>query len=88
MAVKKYYKRAFLNPQKGVASFEAKFEIHDGGFNGEGNLKITDCNHAVNLEVGWYDQVGKASSEQKLNTLIKELSALQKFLFPKEKPSA
>lgn len=84
MATKKYYKRAFLNPKKGVASFEAKYEKHEGAYNAEGNLKITDCNHAVNLELGWYDAPGKKDAEAKLATLIKELVALQVFLFPKE----
>jgi hypothetical protein len=79
---KKYYKRSFLNPKKGVATVESSYTLHDGGYNAEGNLKITDCNHAVNLEFGWFDVESKKESQQKLETLISELTKTKKFLFP------
>ncbi len=84
MASKKFYKRVFLNPKEGVAAYEARYTKQDGGFDVDGNVKISDCNHTVNLEFGWYNSEGKKNAEKKLATLIKALTETQTFLFPKE----
>jgi hypothetical protein len=81
---KKYYRRAFLNPKKGVAAFEAAYTTDTAGFS-EGNLKITDCNHTVNLEFGFWTPETKQEQKQKLATLIDELTRVQAYLFPTEK---
>lgn len=71
---KNLYIRKFLNPKKGTACIEVKFE------KGNGNIKIVDCNRAVTLDFYDYsvdddDEVAKTEKLHKIQVLIDCLTA-------------
>ncbi len=76
---KNLYIRKFLNPKKGTASIEVKFE------KGSGNVKISDCHRAVTLDFYNYnveDDEKQTVDERlyKLQVLIDCLNATKIYL--------
>jgi hypothetical protein len=81
MANKKFYKRSFLNKTEGSAVIETKCN-HEHEFAASATLKITDCNHTVNIDLDFWDPKLKAEKKYKLDKLISELEAFRTALFP------
>jgi hypothetical protein len=79
----KYYKRGFLNPEEGMAAFEAEicrgeYQEKDGAF--DAFFSITDCNRKVTLDFAVWSKEDVAKSYHKINTLITELEVFREQL--------
>lgn len=70
----KHYHRCFLNEEIGVAAIE--WEIEEGA----ASVKITDCNHTVNLDFNSWIISDKAKSRFKIRQLIESLEMFEKQL--------
>lgn len=75
----KYQSRKFLNPKTGIAAIECSAEMMSSTWC-DVNVKITDCNRAVNLQFDFNDVKGFKEKRAKLTLIINELSALLKLL--------
>lgn len=80
----RYYKRGFLNPEEGMAAFEAQIEIDNWEgkthFYADGTFNITDCSRKISLDFGFSDEKGYHEVMTKLETLQEELREFQGYM--------
>lgn len=76
----RYHSRKFLNEKQGMAAIEVVFERSSSSIDGDYvdcNVKISDCNRQVTLELYGNSRKSIAASKKKLNLLIDELTKLR-----------
>lgn len=78
-AKRTYYSRGFLNPEKGVASWEAKTSHwHENCV--DAVFRVSDCFRTVSLDFEWDNAKERSEKLQKLETLLAELTKFREDL--------
>lgn len=72
----KSYNRGFLNPERGMAAFEAHVEIWHPTLS-DIACKISDCNRQVSLDFSYDGQEAKDKILTKVQTLVDELNKVK-----------
>lgn len=75
-AAHRTYSRGFLNPEKGMAAFEADVEIWHPTLSSI-SFKISDCTRQVTLDFSYDGQEAKDKILIKVQTLVDELNNLK-----------
>lgn len=70
------YNRGFLNPDRGMASFDSDVEIWHETLSSI-TFKISDCNRQVSLDFSYDGQEAKDKILIKVQTLVDELNKLK-----------
>jgi hypothetical protein len=65
--------RKFLNKKEGLAAIQTDFQ--SGSWSMGGDIIISDCNRNINLDFHVFDSKNFADKLEKIDILIKELSA-------------
>ena len=68
--------RGFLNPDRGMAAFEASVDIWHPTLS-DISFKISDCNRQVSLDFSYDGQEAKDKILIKVQTLVDELNKLK-----------
>lgn len=80
LPAKNIYKRSFLNSTKGSAAIEIVSTLYDTNI-ADANIKITDCNHTVNLDFTFSTNKDRKLKLAKLDKLINELEYAKERIF-------